>query len=199
MIVDDPSPFFNMRSLKDTNVCHEISTSFYAEFGQWAAQNGVKGKFSVVPCLGGINPIDGSLGEYPGHTREERLAWIAMIRELIAPRFTITPEVITHWYVWDIAAKRLNAGPPTENEWLAAQPLAVQTDYIAGTSSTTPTTTLPTTASAAFSSSRSKKASASSSTRTPSRFTATAPRAASAFSRWPSSGCASTMAAASNG
>ena len=131
MIVDDPSPFFNQRSLKDTNVCHEIPTSFYAEFGKWAKQNGVKGKFSVVPCLGGIKPIDGSLGEYPGHTREERLAWIAMIKELFAPRFTLTPEVITHWYVWDIAAKRLNAGPPTENEWLAKQPLAVQTEYIA--------------------------------------------------------------------
>ena len=80
MIVDDPAPFINMRSLKDTNVCHEIPTSFYIEFGQWAARSGVKGKFSVVPCLGGIKPIDGSLGEIPGHTREERLAWIAMVR-----------------------------------------------------------------------------------------------------------------------
>ena len=131
MIVDDPSPFFNMRSLKDTNVCREIPTSFYVEFGQWAKRNGVKGKFSVVPCLGGIRPIDGSLGEYPGHTREERLAWITMIKELYAPRFTITPEVITHWRVWDIAAKRLNASPIMENEWLAAQPLEVQTQYIA--------------------------------------------------------------------
>ena len=131
MVVDDPAPFINMRSLKDTNVCHEIPTTFYIEFGQWAERNGVKGKFSVVPCIGGIKPIDGSLGEFPGHTREERLAWIAMVKTLFAPRFTITPEVITHWHVWDIAAKRLNAGPPTENDWLHAQPLAVQTDYIA--------------------------------------------------------------------
>lgn len=131
MIVDDPAPFINMRSVKDTNVCREIPTSFYMEFGQWAQRNGIKGKFSVVPCLGGIKPIDGSLGEYPGHTREERLAWIAMIKEIYAPRFTITPEVITHWLVWDIAAKRLNAGPTTENDWLHTQPLTVQTDYIA--------------------------------------------------------------------
>ncbi|MBI5688125.1 MAG: hypothetical protein HZC54_23880 [Verrucomicrobia bacterium] len=131
MVVDDPAPFINMRSLKDTNVCREIPTAFYVEVGQWARQNGVKGKFSVVPCIGGIKPIDGSLGEYPGHTREERLAWIAMVKELYAPRFTITPEVITHWYVWDIAAKRLATGPPTENDWLHTQPLAAQTHYIA--------------------------------------------------------------------
>ncbi|OHE75732.1 MAG: hypothetical protein A2107_09490 [Verrucomicrobia bacterium GWF2_62_7] len=131
MIVDDPAPFINMRSVKDTNVCREIPTQFYIEFGQWAERSGVKGKFSVVPCLGGIKAIDGSLGEYPGHTREERLEWIAMIRKLYAPRFTITPEVITHWLVWDIAAKRLKPSPTTENEWLAAQPLEIQTQYIA--------------------------------------------------------------------
>jgi len=131
MVIDDPAPFINMRSVKDTNVCREIPTTFYIEFGQWAKQSGVKGKFSVVPCIGGIKPIDGSLGEFPGHTRAERLAWIAMIKELIAPRFTVTPEVITHWHIWDIAAKRLNPVPPTENDWLHTQPLAVQTDYIA--------------------------------------------------------------------
>lgn len=131
MVVDDPAPFINMRSLKDTNVCHEIPTAFYIEFGQWAGRNGVKGKFSIIPCIGGIKPIDGSLGEFPGHTRAERLEWIATVKKLIAPRFTITPEVITHWYVWDIAAKRLNPGPITENDWLHTQPVTVQTGYIA--------------------------------------------------------------------
>ena len=131
MLIDDPGPFVNMRSVKDTTVCKEIPTAFYQEFGRWAEQNGIKGKLSVVPCLGGIRPIDGSLGEYPGHTRQERLEWIEMIRTLYAPRFTITPEVITHWYPWDIRAKRVLAGPPTENDWLAAQPLAVQVEYIA--------------------------------------------------------------------
>ena len=117
--------------VKDEAVCKEIPTSFYLEFGRWAERTNVKGKFSVVPCLGGVKPIDGSLGEHPSHTRQERLEWIEMIKTLYAPRFTITPEVITHWYPWDIEAQRLLPGPPTENDWLVAQPLSTQTQYIA--------------------------------------------------------------------
>ena len=109
----------------------EIPTSFYLEFGRWAEQAKIKGKFSVVPCSGGIKPIDGSLGEYPGHTQEERLEWIEMIKTLYEPRFTITPEIITHWYPWDVDGKKLLPGPPRENDWLAAQPPDVQTRYIA--------------------------------------------------------------------
>ena len=33
MIVDDPAPFINPRSVKDATVCKEIPTSFYLEFG----------------------------------------------------------------------------------------------------------------------------------------------------------------------
>ncbi|MHC4401581.1 MAG: hypothetical protein ACYTG0_18065, partial [Planctomycetota bacterium] len=131
MIIDDGAPFVNMRWVKEKTVCKEIPTSFYREFAEWATQKGIKGKFSVIPCLGGIKPIDGSLGEYPGHSREERLEWIRMINTLYAPRFTLTPEVITHWYPWDIQAKKLRPGPPTENTWLAEQPLEVQAAYIA--------------------------------------------------------------------
>ncbi len=131
MIIDDGAPFFNMRWVKDKTVCKEIPTSFYREYAAWAKEKGIKGKFSVVPCLGGIKPVDGSLGEYPGHSKEERLEWIRMINTLYAPRFTLTPEVITHWYPWDIQAGKLRPGPPTENTWLAEQSLGVQAEYIA--------------------------------------------------------------------
>ena len=92
MIVDDPAPFFNCYWVNHKAGRQEIPTSFYVEFGRWAEKEKIRGKFSVVPCLGGIKPIDGSLGEYPGHAREERLAWIEMVKTLYAPRFTITPE-----------------------------------------------------------------------------------------------------------
>ncbi len=131
MIIDDGAPFFFMRWVKDKTVCREIPTEFYRQLGQWAAENGIKGKLSVIPCLGGIKPIDGSLGEYPGHSRQERLAWIRMINSLFAPRFTLTPEVITHWYPWDIRGKKLISGAPLENTWLAQQPVDVQAEYIA--------------------------------------------------------------------
>jgi len=54
-----------------------------------------------------------------------------MVKTLFAPRFTITPEVITHWHVWDVAAGKLLPGPRTENEWLPLQPVKTQTQYIA--------------------------------------------------------------------
>jgi len=131
MIVDDPAPFINCHWVNHQTVSKEIPTSFYVEFGRWAAENKIKGKFSVVPCLGGIKPIDGSLGEYPGHTREERLQWIDMVKSLYVPRFTITPEVITHNLAWDIDAKRLVKDSPRENKWLVAQTVDVQGRYMA--------------------------------------------------------------------
>ena len=131
MIIDDPAPFFNCHWVNHKDVCREIPTSFYVEFGRWAEKEKIKGKFTVIPCLGGIKLIDGSLGEYPGHTREERLEWIETVKSLYAPRFTITPEVITHNLAWDLKARKLVEGSPRECNWLEAQPLDVQTRYIA--------------------------------------------------------------------
>lgn len=131
MMVDDPAPFINNRATEDFTVCREIPTSFYMEFGRWAERTGVKGKFTVIPCVGGIKAIDGSLGEFPGHTRAERLEWIEMIKTLYEPRFTITPEIITHFVAWDIEAKKLMPGLPREDRWLAVQTPEVQSRYIA--------------------------------------------------------------------
>lgn len=130
MIIDDPAPFINCHWVNHKTVSPEIPTSFYVEFGRWAEANKIKGKFTVVPCIGGIKPIDGSLGEYPGHTREERLQWIDMVKTLYVPRFTITPEVITHNLAWDIDAKKLIEGSPRENQWLEKQPVGVQCRYM---------------------------------------------------------------------
>jgi hypothetical protein len=83
-----------------------------------------------VPCPGGIAAIDGSTGEFPGHSKAERLEFIALINELYVPRWTITPEVITHKYPWNTSKRRPASGPPLENDWLAGQPLDVQTAYV---------------------------------------------------------------------
>ncbi|OGV56133.1 MAG: hypothetical protein A2X49_14600 [Lentisphaerae bacterium GWF2_52_8] len=123
MIIDDGAPF-NAKP-------HEIPSSFYRDFAEWAKKNGVKGKLSIIPCLKGIALIDGSLGEYPGHSKEERLEWIEMIKTSYMPYWTITPEIITHGTPWDIKEKKLLTGLPNENVWLAAQPLELQSEYIA--------------------------------------------------------------------
>jgi hypothetical protein len=109
---------------------HKIPNAFLKKLGEWAITNGVKGKFSIVPIYGGIRAIDGSLGEYGGTTKEERLEWIETIKTLITPRWTITPEIITHGKPWDLKNRVCMTNMPRESDWLAEQSLETQTDYI---------------------------------------------------------------------
>jgi len=131
IIIDDGAPFSKV-SLAKSGHDLEVPTSFYREFGEWAQAHGVKGKFSVIPCYRPATAcIDGSLGEYPGHSREERLEWINMIKTIYMPRWTITPEMITHSFPWDIKGKKMLSNLPKENVWLPTQSVEVQTEYIA--------------------------------------------------------------------
>jgi hypothetical protein len=119
MIVDD-GVFYSKK----------VPNTFLKKFGDWSIENGVKGKFSIIPIYAGVAAIDGSNGEYPGTTKEQRLEWIETIKTLITPRWTITPEIITHGKPWDIKNKVLMADMPKENEWIAEQTLETQTEYI---------------------------------------------------------------------
>ena len=120
MIVDD-GVFYSKK----------VPNTFLKKFGDWSIENGVKGKFSIIPIYAGVAAIDGSNGEYPGTTKEQRLEWIETIKTLITPRWTITPEIITHGKPWDIKNKVLMNDMPKENEWIAEQTLETQTEYIA--------------------------------------------------------------------
>jgi hypothetical protein len=84
----------------------EIPDSFVREFGEFCAQNGVRGKYSIVPypaCVGWLDR------ELPGWTRKELLDSLKLVRDLMVPNWDITPEMITHTRVID-----LNTGRPTE-------------------------------------------------------------------------------------
>ena len=97
MIVDDPAPFINNRWTEDKSVVQGDSHLVLPRVRPLGRAGwGSRASSRSCPASGGIEPIDGSLGEYPGHTREERLEWIEMIKTLYEPRFTITPEIITH-------------------------------------------------------------------------------------------------------
>jgi hypothetical protein len=73
--------------------------SFTREFAQWCLDNGVRGKFSVVPCPAALGRIDEGL---PLFSKAQQESWIKMCRELITPAFDITPEMITHSFVVDL-------------------------------------------------------------------------------------------------
>ncbi len=77
----------------------EIPDSFVREFGEWSLDNGVKGKYSVVPypaCTGWLNRF------IPGWTEKELKDSLDLIRKVIMPNWDIHPEMISHTRVIDI-------------------------------------------------------------------------------------------------
>jgi hypothetical protein len=81
----------------------EIPDSFVREFGEWAVENGVKGKYSIVPypaCTGWVNRF------IPGWTKQELDESLRVVREFIAPNWDIHPEMVSHTRVIDIRTGR---------------------------------------------------------------------------------------------
>jgi hypothetical protein len=77
----------------------EIPDSFVRKFGEWSADHGVKGKYSVVPfpaCVGRLDRI------LPGWTQRELSDSLELIRTTITPNWDIHPEMNTHTRVIDI-------------------------------------------------------------------------------------------------
>ncbi|HAM09903.1 MAG: hypothetical protein A2X04_16540 [Bacteroidetes bacterium GWF2_41_9] len=77
----------------------EIPDSFVREFGEWCHENGVRGKYSIVPypaCTGWVNRF------IPGWTKKELEDSLNLVRGLIVPDWDIHPEMISHTRVIDI-------------------------------------------------------------------------------------------------
>jgi hypothetical protein len=81
----------------------EIPDSFVREFGEWAIENGVKGKYTIVPypaCTGWVNRF------IPGWTERELKNSLNLVREVIMPNWDIHPEMVCHTRVIDIKTGR---------------------------------------------------------------------------------------------
>ena len=81
----------------------EIPDAFLREFGQWCAEHGVRGKFSIVPCPACVGWLD---RELPGWPRRELQDSLKLVRELMVPSWDIHPEMITHTRVIDLKTGR---------------------------------------------------------------------------------------------
>ncbi len=81
------------------NLPREIPDSFVLEFLEWCDQNGVKGKYSMVPypaCTGWLHRF------IPGWSRKELNDSLKIVRELAQPNWDIHSEMISHTRVIDI-------------------------------------------------------------------------------------------------
>jgi len=77
---------------------HEIPDAFVRKFGEWCAEQGVKGKYSVVPYPACVGRVDRLL---PGWTARELDASLDLVRTLMLPNWDIHPEMVTHTCVID--------------------------------------------------------------------------------------------------
>ncbi|MPZ21281.1 MAG: hypothetical protein GEV06_25795 [Luteitalea sp.] len=77
----------------------EIPDRFVRRFGEWCADQGVKGKYSIVPYPACVGRLDRGL---PGWTRRELADSLELVRSLMLPNWDIHPEIVTHTRVIDL-------------------------------------------------------------------------------------------------
>lgn len=130
LIIDDSTVLVNLNYffLRDRNIAtgenrrwEDVPVvhpeSFTREWAEWCGENGVRGKFSVVPCPGAVGRVDQGL---PLFSRAQQESWLRMCRELLAPNFDITPEMMTHTFVVDLDTFQPVEGRPWEQyDWEA--------------------------------------------------------------------------------
>lgn len=81
----------------------EIPDDFLRRFANWCNEQGVRGKFSMVPypaCVGWLDR------EIPGWSRQQLSDSLKLVRESIVPNWDIHPEMITHTRVIDLKTGR---------------------------------------------------------------------------------------------
>ncbi len=81
----------------------EIPDGFVREFGEWCAEHGVRGKYSVVPNPACVGWLDRGL---PGWSSRELSESLKLVRDLLLPNWDIHPEMITHTRVIDLKTGR---------------------------------------------------------------------------------------------
>jgi len=103
-----------------------IPSDFARRWGEWCGEQGIRGKFSLVPFPAGQGRIDRG---FPDHDPRELEAWLDVARDVIWPSFDITPEMLTHSHVVDLDTWELTEAWE-QVEWVDP-PVEPLTDYIA--------------------------------------------------------------------
>jgi len=127
LLVDDGSPV-NPMFFHDPPYPHDllIPNTLAMSFADLCDQYSVRGKFSILPMPCCLGAIDEKLNRV---TQRHLTKFLKVIRDRIAPRFDITPEILTH-----LTAYRLEKGGfhhLYEDEWVQQASVAEMTDYFA--------------------------------------------------------------------
>ncbi len=103
-----------------------IPAAFARKWGEWCAEEGIRGKFSMVPYPAGIGRVDQGFPEFP---QPEYDQWMQVMRDVIWPNFDITCEMLTHTHVVDLKTWQFTEAWE-QYEWVNP-PVEPLTDYIA--------------------------------------------------------------------
>ncbi len=91
----------------------EIPDAFVQKFGEWCREQGVKGKYSIVPypaCVGWVDR------EMPGWSRKQLEQSLELVRTLMVPNWDIHPEMVTH--TWAINTKTGRPYPERSEDFM---------------------------------------------------------------------------------
>ena len=128
LIIDDAGPV-NMFHFHALSQKHDliVPSAFALHFGKICRALGVKGKFSVVPCPGGLGRLDRPdqvNGVDPDHIE----AFIDIIKKYIMPNFSITSEIVSHYLAVDITTGR--STHKCEDEFVSTASAETIADYV---------------------------------------------------------------------
>lgn len=127
VLLDDPTPCRNpaWHEFPDQGNVAVVPNRFTERFADLIECTGAAGKFSVVPSPGARGRIDQGL---PGVSEEDLAGFLRIVGERIAPRWDISPEMITHNKAMDLTSWTPLA--EREDAWAVHQDRQTLTDYI---------------------------------------------------------------------
>ncbi len=103
-----------------------VPAAFARRWGEWCAEEGIRGKFSMIPFPAGVGRIDTG---FPGFPSRELDEWLEVTHEVLHPQFDLTPEMLTHTRVVDLDTWQLTE-EWEQGKWVDP-PLERLTEYIA--------------------------------------------------------------------
>lgn len=122
---DKPPSGWEQHYDKLGSMANTIPAAFAQQWGEWCAEQGIKGKYSMVPFPAGVGRIDKG---FPGFTERELRDWLRVTKTIIHKNFDITPEMITHTRVVDLKTWQLTDAWE-QYEWVDP-PVDLLTDYV---------------------------------------------------------------------
>jgi hypothetical protein len=135
-IVDDSAPCINPLYYYRTQVdpstpeyyseTRGIPNDLLVEFVQMVIENGVKGKFTVLPYPAGLGSVDTWL---EGFSISEMREWVDIVRQKLLANFDITAEMLTHTLVLNLETNALIRSAEQE-DWHLKQNFDTLVPYI---------------------------------------------------------------------